>query len=184
MKTAYKYNQQGAYVGAVMLHESPREPGVYPMPPNATLQQPESKSDIFIDGAWVPQLSAITPESKAKEKTDEVVSDFVAATSGPFIVNDMSFDHGMTSILKIFLAIEKSKKNGETTRIIYEQDETPHEMTLEEAEQVAVAIGNDYDKKDALMRAYKKQISSILANTDTDEEKVLAIDTISISYEV
>lgn len=184
MRTAYKYDENGGYVGAVTLYESPREPGVFPMPANTTLLQPTSADDLFIDGEWVPQLTMRTLELVASEKIDEITDGFNGAVSGQFEVNGLTFDHGINSILKIFLAIEKSRKNDEQTRILYESDETPHEMNMVDAEAIAIAIGNDYDIKDARMRIYKKQVTDILNGGSADQEKVDAIKAITISYEV
>jgi hypothetical protein len=181
---AYRYDDDGCYRGTVTLYESPREPGVYPMPLNATLLAPDTSSDIFIDGAWITPDTTRTPDDAYSEKLAEVTSGFDTAISMPFSIDGLTFDNGMTSILKIFLAIEKSEKNGELTRTLYESDETPHEFTIEEGRAIAVAIGDDYDKKDAMMRAYKKALANIMASAQTDEDKVTNIDAINVSYEL
>lgn len=180
---AYKYDTAGAYMGTVTLYESPREPGVYPMIPNTTLLEPSSPDDCFIDGVWVAQTIERTSSDAAGEKIDEINSGFAASVSGQIEVKGMTFDHGLTSVLKIFLAIEKSSKAGEQTRKLYESDETPHELPLESALEIAVAIGNDYDSKDASMRAYKKQVTDIVSGEMEDGAKVAAIDALVISYE-
>jgi hypothetical protein len=184
MITAYKYDSEGVYVSPVTLYESPREPGTYPMPPNTTLLSPSTVNDVFSDGAWTTPVVTRTPETAETEKLSEINLKFSESTTGPFYVNDMCFDHGMNSILKIFLAIRKSEQMGEETRTIYESDETPHTMTIAEAYEVATEIGDDYDKKDAMMRAYKKALTDIMASAQTDEDKVTNIDAINVSYEL
>lgn len=184
MKTAYKYNDEGLYVGEIVIYESPREPGVYPQPPMTTLLKPASNSDKFINGAWVTQEYVRTVDDAVSEKTSEVDSKFSDSTSGQISVNGLTFDHGLTSIVKIFLAIQKSEKMGETERLIYEYDETPHIMSISEAYEVATTIGDDYDNKDALMRAYKKQVTDVLSGDDSDDVKIATIDAITITYDM
>ena len=176
MKTAYKWDENGFYIGEIKLYESPREPGVYPMVPNSTLIEPNNITDKWNGSAWEAHNPTIDIEVVRDEKRAEVYQAFLLEVSQPVTIGDYTFDGGLMSIDMMHKAIAHAEIKGITERYFYETDETRHmfpvfgdaEIT---GEKIAIAIGDDYDAKDAIMRE-----KLFAVNSATTVEDLTAIE--------
>lgn len=65
LKTCFVYDNSGYFVRVDSCQESPLEPGVFLMPPNATMIEPTLKADCFYrwnGSSWIEEKKPSTPE--------------------------------------------------------------------------------------------------------------------------
>ena len=90
-----------------------------------------------------PSESEILGDAK-EQKRGEVRSAFESVESGQVIINSVAWHGGFSSVLKLDGAVRLAENAGLSDVVLFDTSNNGHELTIDEAKAVVIAVGMDY----------------------------------------